>query len=155
MAKKLKQRVGELMKQQNLTYSVFARKLGIGIKTAKGLYEDPYHNLRGSTLLRCAEFFGVEPGELVVEEDREVQVSRAIAPSSGFNKSPADSELIDKLLGLVFPESLLSQARSYAGKDLAGFVQQAIAEKMERERSQNTDLSSEKRTISNQIMVSL
>ena len=138
------------MKQQNLTYSVFARKLGIGIKTAKGLYEDPYHNLRGSTLVRCAEFFGVEPGELVVEDGDDYD---RIASNGA--KTPQELELIDKLFALLLPESLIAEARKCAGSDLSGFVQQAIAEKMEREWSRNTNLSSDKRTISNQVMVRL
>lgn len=133
MSAKLRQRIGDLIRERGLTYSKFARASGVSMPTARKLYEDPYYNLTGSTLLRSAEFFGVEPGELVIEESQERSLD---LPALGTPiETPADSELIDKLLALVFPESLLSQARSYAGKDLVGFVQQAIAEKVEREDS--------------------
>ncbi len=123
------------MKQHNLTYSVFARKLGIGIKTAKGLYEDPYHNLRGSTLIKCAEFFRIEPGQLIVEKE-ETPAESVIALGTSAN-TPQDSELIDKLFALLLPESLLSQAKKCAGKGLVEFVNEAIAEKLERESINN------------------
>lgn len=151
--KKLRQRVGELIRQHNLTYSKFARKSGISMGTARALYEDPYHNLTGSTLLRCAEFFKVESRELVVEEDEEVPTKDAIAPVKA--QAPQESELLDKFLALIFPESLLSQARQIAGKNLVGFLGEALAEKVEREFSNNVHQSSENCTISEQIMVRL
>lgn len=64
-------RVGELMRSQGLTYSRFARTTDIGMATAKQLYENPYYQMNMSTLYRCCKFFGVQPGDLLVEIEPE------------------------------------------------------------------------------------
>jgi DNA-binding Xre family transcriptional regulator len=64
-------RVGELMRSQGLTYSRFARATDIGMATAKQLYENPYYQMSTSTLYRCCKFFGVQPGDLLVEIEPE------------------------------------------------------------------------------------
>lgn len=134
---KLRHKIGELIREAGLSYSQFGRRAGIGMRTAKELYDNPYYLLETPTLMKCAQFFDIKPGELVIDEEQE-QVEGAIAPL-GSNKSSADSELIDKLLALVFPESLLSQARQRAGKDLVAFIGEAMAEKLERE-DENSNL---------------
>ena len=129
MAKKLKQRVGELMRSRHLTYSIFAAKVGIGIKTAKALYEDPHHNLTGSTLSKCAEFFQMEPGALVVDEETDLDKSKSAISV----KPPTESDFFFRFLELFLPQPMLEQVKKATPKGITTFLYEAIAEKLERE----------------------
>lgn len=61
----LRHKVGELIKARKLTYSKFARASGIGMQTAKQLYEDPCYLLKPVTLEKCCIFFNVKPGDIL------------------------------------------------------------------------------------------
>lgn len=132
MAKRLRQRVGELMRQHDLTYSKFSRKSGVSMGTSRALYEDPYHNLTGNTLLTCAEFFGVDARDLVIEEEEENPTNICVI-DSGVVKIPAETELLSKLFASIFPDSLIEQVKRVAPRGLVAFIYEAIAEKLERE----------------------
>lgn len=88
-----------------------------------------------------------------ISTDKIPMVKRRKDPATG--KFYSEAEPNDKFIGLRLPESLFVQLKQTYGDAAQAFIREAIAEKMERERSCNTDLSSDKRTISNQIMVSL
>ena len=66
-------RVGEFIKLRGLTYSKFARAAGVGMRTAKELYEDPCCQMNTITLYKCCVFFGVQPSELLVLDKAELQ----------------------------------------------------------------------------------
>lgn len=64
----LRQKVGELMRARGLTYSRFARAAGVGMRTARDLYDNPYYHLEPPTLIKCCKFFNVQPGDLLIME---------------------------------------------------------------------------------------
>lgn len=64
-----KHRARELMQEHQLTYSKFSRASGVGMQTAKQLWEDPYYQMGIDTLYKCSKFFGVPITELLVEDD--------------------------------------------------------------------------------------
>lgn len=53
--------------------------------------------------------------------------------------SPNPEPLGKKIVGVRLPESVEAQLRALSGGDLSGFIRQAIAEKLERERQRSCE----------------
>ena len=63
------------MRSRGLTYSKFARSAGVGMQTAKDLYENPYYLLEPPTLIKCCLFFDVQPGEILELDEQTLRTA--------------------------------------------------------------------------------
>jgi DNA-binding Xre family transcriptional regulator len=87
MMTKWKHNFRELAFKRNHTIKDIARQTGISKDVLYTMNRDPYYNLTKDTIGKLCDFFGVEPGDLIVSEN-------------GNNPSPLDTPSVEKLTNI-------------------------------------------------------
>jgi DNA-binding Xre family transcriptional regulator len=84
---KWKHNFRELAFKSNHTIKEIARKTGISQDVLYTMNRDPYYNLTKDTIGKLCDFFGVEPGDLIVSEN-------------GNNPLPLNTPSVEKLTSI-------------------------------------------------------
>jgi DNA-binding Xre family transcriptional regulator len=84
---KWKHNFRELAFKSNRTIKEIARKTGISQDVLYTMNRDPYYNLTKDTIGKLCDFFGVEPGDLIVSEN-------------GNNPLPLNTPSVEKLTSI-------------------------------------------------------